>query len=158
VGPPSIPASRSQGGPELSSYPHECTLQLERRTVPGETAAQIQQELQAVLDRLAAADPQFTATLTMGLVRDPFEVADDAPIVLALADACREVRGEAPTLIGKAGWADTALLAAAGVPSAYFGPAGGGAHAVEEWLDLDSLEAFTHILARTAYRFCGSAQ
>lgn len=157
VGPPSIHASLIQGGQELSSYPNECTLQIERRTVPGETAAQVQQELQAMLDRLAAADPQFSATLTMGLVRDPFEVADDAPIVLALADSCREVRGAAPNLIGKAGWSDTALLAAAGVPSAYFGPAGGGAHAVEEWLDLDSLETFTHILARTAYRFCGGA-
>lgn len=154
VGPPSIHASLIQGGQELSSYPDTCTLQLERRTVPGETAAQVEQELRTMLDRLAVADPQFSASLAMGLVRDPFEVADDAPIVLALAEACQEVRGEAPRLIGKAGWADTALLAAAGVPSAYFGPAGGGAHAVEEWIDLTSLETFTQILARTAYQFC----
>lgn len=154
VGPPSIHASLISGGQELSSFPEECRLQVERRTVPGETAAQVRDELQTVLDRLAAADAAFAATLTVGVVREPFEVAEDAPIVLALDRACREVRGAAPKLIGKAGWADSALLAAAGVPTAYFGPAGGGAHATEEWIDLDSLATFARILARTAYDFC----
>lgn len=156
IGPPSIHASLIQGGQELSSYPDTCSLHLERRTIPGETSAQIQHELQTILDRLAAADPQFNATLTMGLVRDPFEVPDNAEIVLTLAESCRAIRGESPKLIGKAGWADTALLAAAGIPSAYFGPSGGGAHALEEWIDLDSLESFTHTLAHTTYTFCAA--
>jgi acetylornithine deacetylase len=154
LGPPSLHASLIEGGQELSSYPEACRLQLERRTVPGETPAQIRDELQAILDRLACADPRFAATLSMGLVRDPFEVPEDATIVRALVDACRAERGREPQFIGKAGWADSALLAAAGVPTTYFGPDGAGAHAAEEWVDLDSLEACTRILARTAYAFC----
>lgn len=156
VGPPSVHCSLIGGGQELSSFPDECRLQLERRTVPGETAEQVCQELQTILDRLVADDPQFSATLTMGLVRDPFEVAEEAAVVRSLARACRAERGTEPKLIGKAGWADSALLAAAGVPVAYFGPSGGGAHAVEEWVDLDSLLAFTRILGRMAYEFCGA--
>ena len=31
---------------------------------------------------------------------------------------------------------------------------GAGAHALEEWTDLDTLETFTRILSETAYRFC----
>ena len=56
-----------------------------------------------------------------------------------LLSATRLERGAEPAFIGKAGWADSALLAAAGVPTVYFGPDGAGAHATEEWVDLDSL-------------------
>jgi acetylornithine deacetylase/succinyl-diaminopimelate desuccinylase-like protein len=32
----------------------------------------------------------------------------------------------------------------------------GGAHAVEEWVDIDSMLAFTRIIDRMAYEFCAS--
>lgn len=154
VGPPSLYASMISGGQELSSYPEACHLQIERRTIPGESTAQVEAELTAVLDQLRADDPQFRAELTMGLVREPFEVAEDAPIVQAVAAAVEAELGTAPEFHGHAGWMDSAFLAAAGVPTAVFGPAGDGAHALEEWADLDSLEAFTRILGRIAYDFC----
>jgi acetylornithine deacetylase len=124
--------------------------------VPGETAEQIRAELQAVLDAVAANDDTFAADLSLGLVRDPFEVAEDAKIVQTLLAAARLERDDEPAFIGKAGWADSALLAAAGVPTVYFGPDGAGAHATEEWIDLDSLVAFTRVLARVVNDFCGA--
>ncbi len=154
VGPPSIHASLIEGGQELSSYPVACRLAVERRTVPGETADQVRSELQALLDRLMAADPRFSATLELGLVREPFEVAPDAQIVAALAAAVEAEAGRRPRWVGEAGWMDSALLAAAGVPTAVFGPSGEGAHALEEWADLDALLLFTRALARAAYAFC----
>ena len=36
---------------------------------------------------------------------------------------------------------DAALIQAAGIPAVVFGPGGEGAHAVEEWVDLGSVEA-----------------
>jgi acetylornithine deacetylase len=156
LGPPSLHASLIDGGQELSSYPEACRLQLERRTVPGETAEQLRAELQAVLDVAAREDEHFDAVLEMGLVRDPFEVAEDAEIVRTLVEACRAERGTQPAFIGKAGWADSALLMAAGVPTVYFGPDGAGAHANEESVDLASLETFTRVLARVAYALAGS--
>lgn len=155
LGPPSLHASLIEGGQELSSYPERCRLQLERRTVPGDTAASIGAELQAVLAVARAEDPELEAELALGLVRNPFEVPEDAEIVQKLAEACRAERGAVPAFIGKAGWADSALLMEAGVETVYFGPDGGGAHANEEWIDLPSLEAFTRILARVAYAYCG---
>jgi acetylornithine deacetylase len=156
LGAPSLHASLIEGGQELSSYPATCRLQLERRTVPGETAAQIRAELQAVLDAVAATDATFAAELTLGLVRDPFEVDEGADIVQTLLAAARLERDDEPAFIGKAGWADSALLAAAGVPTVYFGPDGAGAHATEEWIDLDSLVAYTRVLARVVNEFCGA--
>ena len=40
---------------------------------------------------------------------------------------------------GMSYWADSALAAQAGIPSILFGPAGHGAHAVDEWVSADSL-------------------
>ncbi|CAN5547988.1 hypothetical protein BH23CHL2_BH23CHL2_22320 [soil metagenome] len=139
----------------MSSYAAACYLQVERRTVPGETAEMVEAEIEEILARLRRKDPDFSAMVTMGIVRNPFEVSEDEEIVRLLRDTAAEVRGEPPNLIGKAGWADSALLSEAGIPTAYFGPAGFGAHGAEEWVDIDSLEAFSRILARTAYQFCG---
>lgn len=154
VGPPSIHASLISGGQELSSYPELCTLEVERRTIPGESVEQVREELQAILDRLSAEDEHFSASLDMGLVREPFEVAPEAEIVRRLSTAIRHETGRLPDLEGGAGWMDSALLAAAGVPTAVFGPAGDGAHALEEWADLDSLETFARVLSRVVYDFC----
>lgn len=157
LGPPSMHMGLIRGGQEVSSYPAACYLQVERRTIPGETADMVESEIEEVLDRLSDQDPDFSAMLMRGVVRNPFEVDEDAEIVQVLKRTITEVRGEEPKFIGKAGWADSALLAEAGIPTTYFGPAGFGAHGAEEWIDLSSLECFTKILGEAAYRFCGGA-
>ena len=154
VGPPSLHASTIHGGQELSSYPDSCVLEIERRTIPGETVEQVEGELQSILDALAAQDKQFKATLAMGLVRYPFEIAEDAEIVQIVRAHAERHTGKTPELIGGMGWMDSALLADAGVSTAIFGPAGDGAHAVVEWADLDSLHNFTLILADVVREFC----
>jgi hypothetical protein len=52
--------------------------------VPGERVAA---ELRAILDSIAAGDPDFRAEVKLGLVRVPFEVAEDAPVVQVLRAA-----------------------------------------------------------------------
>jgi len=41
--------------------------------------------------------------------------------------------------VGLSFWADSALAGAMGIPSVLFGPTGHGAHAVDEWVSLESL-------------------
>ena len=52
-------------------------------------------------------------------------------------------------------WTDAALIAAAGIPTVVYGPAGDGAHAAVEWLDLASLERVRDVLLQTAVAWCG---
>ena len=156
LGPPSLHMGLIRGGQEVSSYAAACYLQVERRTLPGETEAQVEDEIESLLAKLRRDDPDFSAMVTTGIVRNPFEVSEDAEIVQVLKAATTEVRGEEPAFIGKAGWADSALLSAAGIPTTYFGPGGFGAHGAEEWVDVDSLEAFAKILAATAHAYCRS--
>ncbi|MCB8984645.1 MAG: ArgE/DapE family deacylase [Ardenticatenaceae bacterium] len=153
AGPPSIHASLVQGGSELSVYPARCTLKLERRTIPGETVAQATAELQAIIDRLAAADPAFRATVRPFFDRDPFEVSADAAIVQALEQAGTAVLGQPPAHTGATFWTDAALLAGAGIDTVLIGPVGAGLHSDEEWVEVQSVLELAQILAETAVAF-----
>jgi acetylornithine deacetylase len=59
-----------------------------------------------------------------------------------------------PVMIGVAYWMDMALLNAAGIPTAAFGPAGEGAHADVEWVDLASVEKCVEVYLRSAELLC----
>ena len=85
LGRPSLHASVIRGGEELSSYPARCTVGIERRTLPGETAADVERELSDLLEGCAAADPELEAAHRTLLVREPFEVPRDAEIVALVA-------------------------------------------------------------------------
>ena len=158
VGPPSLHAALLNGGTGLSTYAASSTLQIERRTIPGETEAQAVAEIQAVVDCVAAADPDFRATVRPFFTRDPFEVPADATIVQVVDRAAAEVRGVAPSHIGDTPWMDAALLQAAGVETVVFGATGAGAHAAVEWVDVDSVLKLAEILAKAAIDYCGLAQ
>ena len=77
LGPGSVHASTIRGGEERSSYPAECTVAVEWRTVPGQDASTVEAELRSILDGIAAADPAFRYRLTPGLERSPFEAYRD---------------------------------------------------------------------------------
>jgi len=154
VGPPSLHAALLQGGAGLSTYAPSSTVQIERRTIPGETEAQAVAEIQAVVDCLAAADPDFHARVEAFFVRDPFEVAPEAAIVQAVDRASAKVRGRAASHIGDTPWMDAALLQAAGVETVVIGAAGAGAHSDVEWVDVGSVIQLAEILAETVREYC----
>ncbi|HXA65676.1 MAG TPA: M20/M25/M40 family metallo-hydrolase [Bryobacteraceae bacterium] len=150
----SLHASLISGGQELSSYPETCTVAIERRTLPQETIAAVEKEFEAILQDLAAKDPQFQARQRTSLVRPPFSVPEDAPIVQTLRDQATRVLGHPPATVGAPFWMDAAFFAAAGIPTVNIGPDGAGAHSTEEWVDLDSVEKCREILALTVRVFC----
>jgi acetylornithine deacetylase len=154
VGPPSLHAAVLKGGTGTSTYADHCRLEIERRTVPGETEEQVLAEIRAITDALAAEDATFRANVRPMLTRDSFEVARDAPIVHAVLDSATATLGVRPEVIGEPYWMDAALLSTAGIDTVVIGPAGAGAHALEEWVSLDSVVKLTDILAATARQFC----
>jgi acetylornithine deacetylase len=150
----SVHASLIRGGEELSSYPAQCVVGIERRTLPGESAAGIEAELASLLDGCRAADPELRAGQRTLLVREPFEVDEDAELVGTVRAAAAEVLGEPPAIAGAGYWADAAFIAAAGIPTVMFGPAGEGAHAAEEWVSVSSTDAVARTLLAVATRVC----
>ena len=154
VGVPTLHAAMLNGGTALSVIADRCVLGIERRTIPGETAAQVTAEVQQVLDRLAQADRGFNATLKVTYVREPFEVAVDAPFVRVLDRVVQSVMKQSLAPSGVSFWTDAALFAAAGVETVVFGPTGAGAHAAVEWVDLKTVEDAALIYAQTALAYC----
>ena len=148
VGPGSVHASLIEGGQELSSYPARCALSLERRTIPGETAEDVLRECAALVE--GAAD----AEVRLRLVREPFSVDPKAEVVSAVARAAEAVTGRPAQLYGESYWMDAAFIQAAGIPTVVFGPAGEGAHAVDEWVDLASVDACADGLVLAARELC----
>jgi acetylornithine deacetylase len=57
-------------------------------------------------------------------------------------------------LVGQTPWFDSARYAAAGIETLVLGPAGGGAHAAEEWVELESVEAAAEAYVQIAREFC----
>ena len=155
LGPPSLHASLIEGGIELSTYPSACTVKIEWRTVPGQTEEQLRAMLQEIIDRLQAEDAAFKAEVKTLFVRYPFQVPEDAPIVDCVRRQAQSVRGEEPEFIGMGGWADTSLFERAGMDALMFGPEGDGAHASEEWADLEALVSAAGVFAAVILDFCG---
>jgi len=140
VGPASIHASLIEGGQELSSYPARCLLVGERRTLPGETLADVERELR---------DIAGGASVRVGPSREPYEAERDHPFV-DVVGRCAAVSEH----VGALFWTDAALVAAAGIPTVLFGPSGAGAHAEVEWVDIASLERVHHVVVATASEWC----
>jgi acetylornithine deacetylase len=155
LGSGSLHASLISGGQELSSYPERCILSVERRTVPGETAQDVESQVRQILDQLAASDTAFNAALRTILLREAFEVSQNEPIVQAVRRHVAAIPGQEPGIIGATAWMDSAILSAAGIPTVIFGPGGEGAHAVVEWVDLEQVQRCIEVLVASAGEFCG---
>ncbi len=155
LGPGTVHASMIRGGEEPSSYPAECRITIERRTIPGETGDMVEAELVTILDGLTATVPDFAYRLERGLVRPPFEADRDHLIVTTLMMHATAILGRPPTVRGEPFWTDCALMQAAGIPVLMFGADGGGAHAATEWTSIESVQALTAILEATVADFCG---
>jgi acetylornithine deacetylase len=151
----SVHASVIEGGVELSSYPARCVVGLERRTLPGESGADVEREIEDLLDACRAIDPTLQAQQRTLLVREPFEVAPDSELVHAVSTCAEGVLGTKPKIAGASYWADAAFIAAAGIPTVMFGPSGEGAHAIEEWVSLSDTEAVARTLIAVAELICG---
>ncbi|WP_205528660.1 M20/M25/M40 family metallo-hydrolase [Desertimonas flava] len=154
LGPGNLHASLVSGGTEESTIPAHCSLVVERRTLPGETVADVEADVEAVLDACRAADPRLVVTASTTLAREPMETPIDAPVANVLADAVTLASGREPQLAGMSYWADSGFLSAAGIPSVVFGPAGDGAHADHEWVSIASTVTCAEALSATVRAFC----
>jgi acetylornithine deacetylase len=151
VGPASMHCALIQGGSGLSTYAPECRLKIERRTIPGETPEQAEQEIR---DLIAAIGEE--ATVSRFFDRPPLTCDPQSPIARAVRDSVSHVTGRVPADAGVAYWMDAAIFAAAGIPTVNYGTSGAGAHEAVEWVDLDSVVTCARVLVESAVRFCGS--
>ena len=149
VGTGSLHASLVSGGRELSSYPDRATLQMERRTLPGEPESIAVAEVRAILEALAREDPTFRGSATAMFSRPAYEVAREHELPRALGDALARA-GAQPRVTGASFWTDAAVLGHAGIPSILFGPGGAGLHSTEEYVNIADVVTCRNALVELA--------
>jgi acetylornithine deacetylase len=154
LGRASLHASFIEGGLGISTYPDRCVLRIERRTIPGESIAEVRREIDDACERVRGRRPDFDADVDLLFSQPPSDVASDAPIVTALSNQLTR-RNMSTTPVGMSAWTDAALLNAAGIPAICFGPGDMAmAHAAEEYIETSEIETATEILVDLAREWC----
>jgi acetylornithine deacetylase/succinyl-diaminopimelate desuccinylase family protein len=141
LGTPTLSIGVIEGGQAVNMVPDRCWIEVDRRSLPGETADTI---LRSVNDALGdipecECDPPYLSVEGM-------EVPEDSPVVQALGAAIREVTGE--VVIEAAHYAtDAGLYNSAGIPTVVFGPGDiAQAHTDTEFIELGQLHQAVSIL------------
>ena len=121
------------GGSAQSVIAARAKLNWERRILPDDRQEKLDGELQRVISAVENANGDHKVKARQTFNRPPNEIPKD-DLVQKLKKAAGNTNYD-----GMSYWADSALASQAGIPSILFGPAGHGAHAVDEWVSLASL-------------------
>jgi acetylornithine deacetylase len=152
LGTGSLHASLINGGRELSTYPDHCVLQMERRTITGESAETAIDEVERLLSELRREDTEFEASARLMFTRPPYEIAADHGLPQLLENRMATL-GHQTHRAGVTFWTDAAILGHAGTPSVVFGPGGAGLHGLEEYVLIDDVLTCRDALVDLAREF-----
>ena len=144
----SLMATVAHGGTAPFSIPARAHAVIERRTVPGQRAAEAHAEVDAILERLRADDTSLRATTRLTHAREAWQLATTGPSAdfASALGAALQHHGHQPGDFHAPYWMESALFEAAGIPTVVCGPAGGGLHSVDEWVSLTQVRTFTNAL------------
>ncbi|MCS6817871.1 MAG: ArgE/DapE family deacylase [Blastocatellia bacterium] len=152
LGTASLHASLIRGGRELSTYPDECVLQMERRTLAGEPPGAALREVEELLDEARREDAEFVAHARLLFERPPYAISPDHELLRQLGTALTRI-GRSPSYVGLSFWTDAAILGRAGIPTVVFGPGGAGLHGLEEYVNVDDVLTCVRVLTELADLF-----
>jgi acetylornithine deacetylase len=148
-----------------------CTVLVDVRFPPGQSAETVEEDIRSSLDALAAEDPQFRYEIEQPLpahygaltvTMPPTDIPLDLPIVESVLRHYREVVGRDPVHVGVSlpmsyAGNDTAHLWQAGIPCLLFGPSGGWDESPEEpdqYISISEMETVAKVMALTALDVC----
>ena len=149
VGHGSLMATVAAGGTAPFSLAAHAHVLIERRTVPGERSQDALAQVQQMVDALTAADPTVVMTCSLVMARSPWQQSED-PVAIRLAaelETALTTRGRTVNRVGFPAWMESALYQEAGIPTVACGPAGGGMHADDEWVEVAQIVDFTDALS-----------
>lgn len=157
LGAPSVNVGTIKGGSKVNMVPDHCEIEIDRRTIPGETTDEIVDEFEALLADLRSSEPEFRARLEIIDGAEASETPDGTSMVGLLAEA-REAFGVAGSEMGYAGATDARfLINQAKIPSVVCGPGDVlQAHTTGENVEVSQLVQAARVYAYTFARFLGT--
>ncbi len=141
LGRPTVNVGLIRGGTQPNIVPDRCVIEVDRRTVPGETEAGVKREMIAFLRKHGLS---VTLEDVKGVPAPPLETDPNSPLVRAFMENAGQ-RGAR----GVDYFTDAAVLAAGGTPCVVFGPGDiAQAHTAREWVSVSSLRRATAMVRR----------
>ena len=165
LGTPTVSVGVVHGGDRPPMVPAECRVQSDRRWLPEEDHDEVLGEFADLVRELKTVDPRVEVEIfemdgTGTFVHAPLDCPADSPGLRDLQAAVRARTTCPADPIGVSFWTDGALLAAGtGTPTVVCGPGDiAQAHSMDEWVELDQLQAAAEVYLDLACRFLGAEQ
>jgi len=139
LGRPTINVGAIRGGAQANIVPDNCEILIDRRTLPGETEAQVEREIHSLLRKHG-----LVVTFDRGRLApcEPLETDPKLPLVRQFLSSIGQRK-----LAGVNYFCDASVLSRGGIPSIVFGPGDiAQGHTTNEWIELKSLERGKSIL------------
>ena len=140
---------------QLNVMPAESIAYVDIRTIPGQNHEQIKRQLQEILNRLAADDPDFNAQIEFIADKPVVSMEKDEPIVMIAAEAYTDITGREPVYNGVPGATDgTFLRYLKGIPCLVNGPGPRHVpHQTDEYVEIEEMFESLQIYLLSTLRF-----
>ena len=158
VGRPTVNTALIEGGSAPNVVPDRCTVDIDRRVIPGETEpAKVRAPFLALVESLRAAHPEVEIEVELREWTDAAEAPIDSRIAALARDAVERETGARPADVGFTGITDARFyINQAKIPTVIVGPGSlTVAHTADESVAVDELVAAARSYARIVVGFCG---
>lgn len=139
---PSINLGQISGGDVINKVPEECKITLDIRYLPVQSPHDILSQI-----RTACGDETKIEVLFQ---RPPAILEPENPFVQVLLSVIKDESETVALSVGRDGTSDVTYFLERGIPGVEFGPKGANHHADDEYIEIDSLEAYERILTKFA--------
>ena len=143
LGSPTISVGTIRGGSQPNVVPDSCEIDIDRRTIPGETEESVKKEMKNLFRKLKIKSPEFSATRSVPC--PPLDTNPTLPVVQTFLKASNRRK-----TIGVPYFTDASPISMGGTPALVYGPGNiAQAHSNNEWVSLKEVE----FAEKTIFRF-----
>jgi acetylornithine deacetylase/succinyl-diaminopimelate desuccinylase family protein len=145
LGPPTLSVGRIEGGQSVNVVPDWCEIEVDRRLIPGESAATALDAVKQLVNK--SFDAPNCVEVSQPWVHMPPLISQASHWIEPLSTAIERATAHRPRVMGVPFGTDAGPLSEKGTPCVVFGPGDiAQAHTKDEWIDLEQVN-----LAARAY-------
>ncbi|MBT3635299.1 MAG: M20/M25/M40 family metallo-hydrolase [Opitutae bacterium] len=142
LGSPTVSVGKIRGGSQPNVVPNECVIDLDRRTIPGETETSVKQELVKAFKERRIPLPEFSKSRSVPC--PPLDTDPDLPLVQSFLRAANRRKSK-----GVPYFTDASPIATGGTPALVFGPGNiAQAHSANEWVEMEQVDRAYSIVSK----------
>jgi acetylornithine deacetylase/succinyl-diaminopimelate desuccinylase family protein len=146
---PVLSVTTITGGTKINVISDQCTIEFDRRLLPGETPEYALKQIKDAVAKAKAEDPTLDATIKVQEEWPAMEVAPEEKIVQTLARVVEARTGVKPKFYGKAAGTDASwLVRDAKIPTVLYGPGDPRfSHTADEHVELSKVTEAARVFA-----------